>query len=457
VVGSVLIVRSLTLEAYGAFSYYLWLAGIASTLGTLSFPHALTKVTSELLGRQQRSDARALSGGVALGVAGLNLLLSIGLLIWAASAPAPQRTYLLIIAAFLVPGALAAVLRSTLLGHERYRPISAIGIAAALLQLALIVVVFLAGWGAPGFVVALLSTNIVQLIGLAWVLMRAARAPNAAYRPSNATVRRYFAFCAPATLPQLLAIVVWDRSEVFFLKRYSGIEQVGYYNLAYTFFAMFLALGWALVNGYYPAISRDYGAGAWDRIRAQVRQGVLLTALYAVPLSFGGWSTAEGLIAVLYGRQMLSAVPVAQVLFAGLLSGVAAAMLSLTVSALGGIWLHVRLGLALSIVNLGLAFALAPRLGALGGAIANTGSQLLFAALLFVAARRLYKVAFPWRLVGEIMGVGALTTLLVPRIVLAWLPGAWGLVSAIVLAACLYALAIWRLGYLHLLQAPEAA
>ncbi|MDQ4078978.1 MAG: MATE family efflux transporter, partial [Chloroflexota bacterium] len=155
----------------------------------------------------------------------------------------------------------------------------------------------------------------------------------------------------------------------------SSFEQVGVYAVAYTTAAISMVLGWALVNGFHPAISEDFGAGEWSRIREKVRQGVLLAALYAVPVTFGSWATLNGLFVAMYGAKVLPSVPVAYVLFAGLLPGVMGSMLGIMVSAVGGIWLHVRLGLVMSVVNVALAMVLIPREGALGAAVANTSAQ----------------------------------------------------------------------------------
>jgi O-antigen/teichoic acid export membrane protein len=458
-VGSVLIVRSLAAEEYGTFSYYVWLAGVVGVLGTLAFPGALTKITSELIGGQEQDQAHALARLIWRGLLGLNLLLGAAMLLVALNAPDPQRIYLTIIAACIVPNALAGVGRSTLWGRERYRPVSLIAVMAAAVQLVLIAVVVAAGWGAPGFVAAVLATNSAHAVGLAWVLARGQRAadtPAPMRQPSRATLRRYVAFLVPATLSQFFVMIVWERSEVFFLARLANFEQVGLYSLAYTSYAMFLTLGWALVNGFHPAISRDFGAGAWDHIRQQVRMGSLLAACFAVPLSFGAWATFDALLPLLYGDKVREAVPVALVLFLGLLPGVCGAVLGMTVSAVGGVWLHVRLGLVLSALNIGLDLALIPMLGARGAAVANTSAQVVFFVLLVVAMQRRYRIGPDWRVLGGIVGVGAITTFLLPRLVRLWLPGEWGVAGAIVVAAGAYVLTLWRLGYLRPLREEDA-
>ena len=447
--GSIVIVRTLTPETYGAFSYYLWLAGILWTIGTLAFPLALTKIISELRGRGQEQEAYALAQWVALTLFAVNLLLGAVLVVVAMQASSPQRMYLLIIAAILGPNALFAVFRSSLLGDERYAPASITTIIASLLQMALIFGAYLAGWSVEGFLAAVLSPKVIQGIGLLIVYRRMvvqAAVPMTFRLPDSATLRSYLAFCVPATLTMPVSIF-FDRSEVFFLDKFSGLDQVGFYNLAYTVFSMFLTLGGALMAGFYPAISRDYGASDWERIQEKVHQAFLLASVYAVPLTFGGWATLDGLLALLYGTKMLPSVPVAQLLFVGLLPGVTASLLISTLSATGRIWLIATLVAVVSIINIVLDLLLIPQFGAFGGALAVTLSQTVYAALLLLAVLRMYRVKFPGLTLARILFVGALTTFLLPAVTRIALSGIWGLGTSVVLASLVYATTMWRLGY----------
>ncbi len=459
-IGSILIVRSLTPVAYGAFSYYVWIAGILAVIGTLAFPEAITKITAELRGERKLIEARALARWVTMGVLGANLLLSAIVCILALDGPPSRRPFLLVIGALLSPTALSAVLRSTLMGRERYRPVAVISLTSSAVQLALIVANFFAGLGAPGYVFALLSSGLIQTVGFAAALGRADLTigmPISLSFPSRTTVRRYLAFVLPATLGMPVSVVVWERSEVFFLERFSGLVQVGYYSLAYTVFSMVLMLGWALINGFYPAMSRDYGAGDWRRIQEKLSQGILLGALYAVPLTFGGWATIDGLISLLYGDKMLPAVSIARVLLASLVPGVLSGLLGILVLATGRVWLSLTTSVALCAVNIALDLILIPRYDALGAAFASTMSQLAYAAVLFAVVVRLYHVRLPWQKLLGIVGSGAITTFLLPATLELWIPGVGGLVTAIVLGAAVYLVVVGLFGHLRILLPNVAA
>jgi O-antigen/teichoic acid export membrane protein len=457
--GSILIVRSLTsAEEYGVFSYYAWLAGILSTLGVLAFPNSLTKVASELRGTNSDDEAQALMRWLFFVLLAVNGLLGLAVAGRAWFVPAPQQYYLLIVALVPLMNVLVRLFSSLLWGYEQYRPIAIATSFAGVAQFVLIGVAYVADWGVSGYLVAVvLSMNV--FIPLILLLSQGRRliisALSIAHWPSRKTLVQYFDFFKPAALIIIFDAIVWQRSEVFFLERFSATEEIGFYSLAFSVIAIFIALGHSLVNGYYPAISREYGAGNWVRIRQQVSQAMLLAVIYATPLLFGGWVTIERLTLVMYGEKMLPMVDAARVLFIGLVPAVVAGVLGLTIGALSQVWLQVRIGITLAILNIVLDVVLITWLqyGAVGAAIANTGTQLTYAFWLYVVVRELSGVSLPWQNIFMVMAIGLVSTLVVPWLILQWLPSVMGLFVAIVVSALLYGMGLWVTGLMTTLVA----
>ena len=79
-------------------------------------------------------------------------------------------------------------------------------------------------------------------------------------------------------------------------------------------------------------------------------------------------------------------------------------------------------------------------------AIANTSTQLTYVVWLYIVVRGLSGVSLPWRPIGAIVGIGFVTTYLVPLFIQQWLPGVGGLVVAIVVSAVCYAGSLWASG-----------
>lgn len=459
VFGSILIVRSLTsAEEYGVFSYYAWLAGILSTLGVLAFPNSLTKVASELRGANEDNEAQALMRWLFWVLLGVNMLLGVAVASRALFVPTPERYYLFIVALVPLMNVLVRLFSSLLWGYEQYRPISIATSFAGIAQFMLIGIAYFADWGVSGYLVAVvLSMNV--FIPLLLLLSRGRHlivsALATSHWPSRETLARYFDFFKPAALIIVFDAIVWQRSEVFFLERFSSVEQIGFYSLAFSVITIFIGLGFALINGYYPSISREYGAGNWVRIRQQVSQVMLLAVIYATPLMFGGWVAIERLTLLMYGEKMLPMVDAARVLFIGLVPAVVSGVLGLTIGALSQVWLQVRIGISLAVLNIVLDVMLITWLqyGAVGAAVANTGTQLTYAVWLYVVVRKLSGVSLPWRAIFAVMGIGFLTTFVVPWLILQWLPSAWGLLVAIVVSALCYGLGLWLSGLMTTLVA----
>lgn len=442
---SVIVVRHLSTQGYGVLSYYLWLASVTGAVGTLAFPHALTKVSAELLGQGREDETRGLNDLVWWLTFTLNVLIAAALLLaWWRH---PQDMYLVVVAAVQVPVALASVVSSVLWARQDYRPVAVWTSLAALLQVGLVLLAMWRDWGGPGFAVAVLGSATLTWLGLAVHLRRQAQ-PGRAPRVSRQLWRQYLSFLIPATLIRLIEVVVWQRSEMFFLSRMSSTEQIGYYSLAYTLYSIVLSVGWALINGYYPAISNLHGAGETQGIQRQVQQGVNLAVTYAAPVGFAA-ITALGLaVQVLYGDKMLPAVQVGQVLLAGLIPGVVCGMLTLTLSALGRVWYSVWLGLGVSTVNILLALWLIPRSGALGGALASTGSQVAYFFMLVTVLSRVGHIRLSWGHAAQLVGLAALSLLGLPYLLRLVLPGPDLLMVplALLLGMGLYAGVLWRTG-----------
>jgi glycosyltransferase involved in cell wall biosynthesis/O-antigen/teichoic acid export membrane protein len=458
IVVSVIVIRTLDTQAYGEVSYYAWLAGLLSALGVLAFPAALTRFISELRGQGRPQEGEALAGWVTRGLLALNALVGLVLLVWAARSPYPVSLYLAITAPLPFMNALGRLLTSSFWGNEEYRPAAISLVLASFLQLGIAAAAAFFHWGEPGFLLALLSLSAVGSVSLLFYAIRKGVQRHlfqVRQGPSRATLLMYLAFSLPMILQTIFEMIIWQRSEVYFLAQLSTQAQIGYYSLAFTIYGLCVGMGYALVGGFFPAIARDFGAGDWVRVREKIAQGVVLTTLFATPLSFGALTMLGTLIYWLYGEKMFPSVPVAQILFLGLIPSVMVTVTGLTMGAIRRPWATIPLGVAASVLNIGLDFLLIPKYGAIGAAFANTGAQVFYTLGAYWVLLRVIGVTgrlyVPWVSLGTILLLGFVTTYLVPHWLvlqgLDWL--------AIPLAGVLYLGAVWRLGYLRALQERE--
>ncbi len=442
---SVVVVRTIQDEfTYGQLSYYLWLAGLVTTIGILGVPQALTRFTAALRG-EDRLDAAASLGRWSLRqLVAINLIASLAILLWALLSSPPIRGYLLVTALLPAFNAWGRILASRFSGREHYRPNTIATIVAAVTQLLLVVLAYLLGWGVFGYFIALVSPNIVVALVLAGFArgsggqLPALRLP----RPEWALVRAFLVFTLPTTLGMFLDAVVWQRSEVFFLERFSSFEEVGFYSLAFTLASMIMGLGWALINGFLPAIAHDHGAGQIEAIHSKIGQAMVLSFAFAVPFAFGGLASVHEILLYIFGETWLPVAPSARILFIGLVPGVISGVFGLTTSAINRPWALLPLMGTITALNLVLDVLLIPGLGAVGAALANTIAQVSFAIVAWFIIRRLVSLTLPWGPLLTIVLIGVATTYAVPAILLPLLPGALGLIITVAVSGIAYLLAI---------------
>ena len=408
ILSSVIVVRSLSISEYGKLSFYLWLASAVSSLGLLAFPAGLTKVVSQLYGAGEESDAEALIPWVGRILFVVNVMLTALILVVAYVGPSANRILLSLIAIGLLPGAMSRVINSRVLAREQYSITMVASIITSIVIFLGVIVTHLLHVGTAGYEVVLLSGGVVQFL----VLFTASRGsvfltfggPDV----SKYARRLYLDYVVPSTLAVLFDLVVWQRSEIYFLHRFSHYAELGYYSISYTLFATFNLIGAALLNGLFPSASHDFGAGHMELLGHKSETGLRLATFYSLPIAMAGIVVAPSVLNLFYGTHLVAAGPVARVLIIGIVPGALSVAMTLSLSAGGGVWSVVKVGFLLSLANLGLDLLLIPHSAAVGAALANTLTQFGYAVAVLGVAFRKFALKMPWSWVWKCTGIGLL-------------------------------------------------
>jgi len=396
-ISSVVVVRSLSVTEYGRLAFYLWLASALTNLGLLAFPAALTKIVSQLYGAQEFAAAESIIPWVGRILLLINLAIAVIVAAMAFVMGSAERPLLLILAASLVPSALARVINSRVLAQERYHLSMIASIATSIVIFAGVVSVRLAHGGIVGYEAIMVSGGLAQLIVLFLATKRAPIVRLRCLKVDPGVRRIYLSYLVPSTLVIFFDLIVWQRSEVYFLKLFAPLAEIGLYSISYTMFSTFNLLGGALLNGLFPSVSRDFGAGDYDQRAAKSRAGLALAAFYAMPIAFAGVVVAPTVLELFYGSRIAAAGTVARILMAGVLPGASAVAMTLSLNAGGHVWKTVRIGAIFAACNIALDFILIPHLYSRGAAIANTVTQLGYAIAVVAVAVRYMGVVMPWR------------------------------------------------------------
>jgi O-antigen/teichoic acid export membrane protein len=347
---------------------------------------ALMRWVGETVGRRQAAALGAVlrwawAATTALALAGTGILVAAALL------GADPRSAWLLAALVCFMGTLHAVPTAVLIGLQRWRQASLVGLITGLVATAAVIVVLAAGGGITGMFAV---EAVISVANLAWTSTLARRAlslDESRIEPSFDLRGAVARTALVLTVSEVLALVVERRSEVFFLAQFSGDTQIALYSIVFSVVSAFLQLPYAMAAAISPAVATLFGAGDLERIRSGYSRALRLLLTGAAPLTAVGLSLGPALVRLIYGSEyrgtrsvllvMMSVFPVmaAGTVANALLTGVGRLRALLTASAVA------------ATVDLGLAAALVPGHDAVGAAIANVGAQLVLTVTLLVAAR----------------------------------------------------------------------
>ncbi len=391
---SVVLARGLGPARMGEYSYLIWLLRAITVVATLGFPFAVTRYTASALGQ----------GRPALASAFLRLLLRRQLVVAAAAvvllaplvlqaAPLEFRGPMLAMLVGLFPTTAEAVYAHAAYGAQRYDLTAQVSTVKMTLQLLSAAVVVTLGGDFLALVVGgLVGTSISCLLQRRRAL---ALYPAAAGAVPDDARRELRAYLIPLSIVAVLDTLVWDRSEIVFLRLYTSSEQIAFYSLAFGLASRAMTAPSVLIGALLPALATLDGRGDRAAFGRVYRESLRAVAIVGAPLVVVGTALAPGLIRLLYGAPYL---PVALLLGPMLLVSLVGVMRQVAWSALRAVgdrrWaLHATwLGAA---VDVGTAVALVPAWGVWGAVVANAAAQLLAAAVAFVAVARRQRCGFP--------------------------------------------------------------
>ncbi len=394
-VTSIAIARVIGPQKLGPFLYIAWLTNIARLLGGLGIHTATRKYMAEYLGNGQPGVARAifyrslrLQSMVALftTLAGLALVLLFG-------EPSLRLTSLALVVSML-PGMVVAIPSQANMAAENMAANVPSSLIANAVYVIAVILSLTLGWGLAGIACGMLVMKTAELTSrllpaLAW--MRSL--PRGDLPPGLS--RSMFVYSRQSLALLLVNVVVWDRSEIIFLKNFcADIRQVTFYLLAFNLTERILLVPSVLGEATGATLMAQYGRDQ-RRLAPMVSAATRYLALLAMPLHLGLAAISGPLITLLYGQQYLPAIPVLA-LAASLGLGKAfllPAQHSLQATEHQGFL--VRWSLLTAALNLLLDWLLIPQFGAVGASLANGTAQLFAVVGLWAKLADLMPIRLP--------------------------------------------------------------
>jgi O-antigen/teichoic acid export membrane protein len=427
--------RILGPEEVGRLFYLLWMAELLSSLTFLALQTTMTRYVADLRGQGRDAAAGALAHWLArwhlaLVLVGAAVILAVGSrthvvgdgkLLWTA------------LAAYLALHGWGALYIAWLEGTQRFDVSARLNLMAGV-ALALGAAVGAVAGGLGGAMAGYIVGAAVPAVAgwRRWLTEPAVGGVDADMR------RRVARYAASAWLAAVISVLVWSRSEFYFLERFWGAEAVAMFGVALALATLATQLP-ALLSGALLAHFASHSATAdRDAVRGTYAAGTRFAALFGFPISLIGASVASPLLTTVYGDRFASAGAVATILLAFSALGVANVGSALLYGlerasfiALGGL-----LGAALFVAG---ALLVIPQWGPAGAAWTRGLVQLSMVALgTWYIARRL-ECEVPFRAVGRTLvaaGGAGLVALVAGR----WAVGAPGLLSGVGAAGLTYVL-----------------
>lgn len=379
---SVLAARVLGAHEYGVFSFAVWLLTTSVWLLDPGGYSILAKFTSQLAGARQKEVANTLFIGLLLiqGIIGLSSLILIIIF----------RTYLakflgtngiqpiLIIISIGMPVYLVFnVLRGRLAGLQQYNLMSLVTIIASLLSFALISVMLNRGFRTTYLLMSTIGIVLFQLVVFALLIVKLGKVWLFSPIP-RLLMGQVLRYSAGIFFILKIDIIIWQRSETYFLGRYSTPEQIGYYNLAFNIAnILVMTMPLSLIAVLLPALSNKYGAGENNAIQSIYATATKMISFFCLPAGLGCMAIAKSMIQLFYGVTYNPAVPILQLLLISCIISSVAGPGSSLLYAINKPYIAVFWGIPIAILDLMLAYIFVRSYGAIGAAIANIVCQIL--------------------------------------------------------------------------------
>ncbi len=404
---SVVLARGLGPALMGDFSFLLWTFRTLEAVASLGFPLALVRYSADALARGEAGVARGLIGvllrwqlvSVALVAAG-TIALALAL------APEDLRWPLVVGAVGLLPGTVENLFMKATYGAQRYDLTARVSAIKTVLLLAISAGAVAMGAGLTAIVAGQALGTVLS--GTLQVRGALSLYPRQAQAVTPAALDELGRYVASLSLVRVLETIVWDRSEIFFLKLWVLPQEIAFYSLAAGLASRAMIVPAIFTGALLPALASLHGAGDDGEFRHLYRSALRSVALVGAPIAAVSAGLAPTLVHLLYGEAYAPVAGLYQLLVAVGLLGVGRDVVWAALRAAGDRRSMLTATAVTAVLDLAVAALLVRPWGTAGAVAANTVAQVTVSVWAFVALRRLKGVRIP---LGELSRIGVAAAL----------------------------------------------
>ncbi len=404
---ALLVPRWLGPDEYAVYSLLTTFVVYGVALARLSLDTAASRFVAEMSGRGLPVDASGvastlmrweavLCGVVCVALIGGSPLVST----WYGELLGGREQLIVVAAVAVGPEAMGLVLAGVLKGLGRYGYLARLSLWMSPVSFAASVGVMQAGLGVAG----LIGVRIVVSASRALLVRRHAGIRWGAGTHTDQMVRRRLSgFVLLWSWLMVVNMVVWERSELYFLGIYWP-DHVGFYYLAFSLSMQAMALlPLAVGDVIIPVASRVVGRAGSGALGRVYRSSTRYLVFLALPVAAGGAILAGPIVKLGAGAAYAPAVPLLRVLLISAFLGAVGQGSWAVLTAAERRRFLVTMGMIAAAVNICLDFLLIRRHGASGAVAAKFIAQALPVAVGAVYTCRAFRASFPWASVARSM------------------------------------------------------
>jgi len=417
-----LLARLLGPEAFGRYAVGWNLLRLVESLGPLGVDKAVIRLTAG----PSRGRGAVLSTAILASLASGGLL---GLALWLLSPFLSNQVFhdpgLGVVLRWFAPGfglAAGLIVAAAATRATQSMQYSALGLDLALpaINLVLVSVLYALGVGLVGYVLAALVSYLVALGLMVAFLYRLYPELRREASVSMQELRRLVGIAWPIWLASLATALI-NRIDRVILPVFRPVADVGVYQAAAQFSALFPIILSVFTLAYTPILAAGFKQGAAQQLNTLYRVSTKWGIYLSLPAFVVLFLAPGPLLAAVYGSSFAAGERVLQVLMIGQLINVCtgSSNMTLVMTGLEG-WLA-RISWVALLVSLVLNMALIPALGTIGAAVAaSTGQAVLNGGALLRVRSALglwpYDRTLAKGLLSAIIAGGVLA------VILAWVP-----------------------------------
>lgn len=377
---TVAIARVIGPTRLGYFNLIFWLTAITCSVGSLGIPLTTFKYMGEFLGGGKKELARAVFFyNLWAQTVIASVLTAIGMVAVFTLVDRSYRVCSILLVLSMVPNMITFVPSQANSAAEDAALNTRGAFVGAIVYVAAVAASLLLGWNLIGIAAGVLLYRTAELAVKTIPVLKSMKSVPKIKLPRE-TRNRMFSFSGMSTGLMILQIVIWDRSDIIFLKLLqSDIRQLAFFSVCFSVTDRLMRMPQTFANALSATQMAEYGRDK-ARLFRMTSKASTYVLLGALPILIGLACIGGPFVRVMYGPQYFQAIPVFIVVA---LFSIPKAILTPAQTLLYSaedLGFVLKWGCVAAAMNVLLDVALIPSHGALGAAWANGVAQT-FAAL----------------------------------------------------------------------------